>query len=132
MNKSRRKFIKQTAAVSAGMIIAPYLLSAKPTGIVGLQLFSLRDQLPKDPKGGIAKVAAAGYKNVESFGYSKGHGFWGLNAKDFNSLLEHNGLESKSGHFGMDEYFVQGKTTELESYIEAANITGVEYIVVPS
>jgi sugar phosphate isomerase/epimerase len=134
MNKptSRRKFLTQAGLISAGMMIAPKLMSAKPGKIVGLQLYSLRDQLPKDVKGGIAKVAAAGYKEVEPFGYSKQHGFWGLDAKAFSDLLKVNGLTTPSGHFGMDEYFVHGKTDDLESYIEAANITGMSYVIVPS
>jgi sugar phosphate isomerase/epimerase len=129
---TRRKFLTQAGIVSAGMMIAPELLSAKPERIIGLQLYSLRDQLPKDVKGGIEKVAAAGYKNVEPFGYSKQNGFWGLDAKAFSNLLKTNGLSTASGHFGMDEYFVQGKTNDLEAYIEAANITGMSYIIVPS
>jgi sugar phosphate isomerase/epimerase len=129
---TRRKFLTQAGVVSAGMMIAPNLLSAMPGRVVGLQLYSLRDQLPKDVKGGIAKVAAAGYKEVEPFGYSKDHGFWGLDAKAFSSLLKEHGLTTPSAHFGMDEYFVQGKTNDLESYIEAANITGMQYVIIPS
>ena len=131
-NQTRRKFLKQAGLVSAGVMMAPGLLSAKPQRTIGLQLYSLRDQLPKDVKGGIAKVAAAGYKNVEPFGYSKKDGFWGLNAKTFSELLKANGLSTASGHFGMDQYFVEGKTADLESYIEAANITGMSFIIVPS
>ncbi|ASU35201.1 sugar phosphate isomerase/epimerase family protein [Mucilaginibacter xinganensis] len=129
---TRRKFLTQAGLLSAGLMIAPRLLSAKGTKVAGLQLYSLRDQLPKDVKGVIAKVAAAGYKEVETFGYSKQGGFWGLDAKSFSSLLKDHGLTTPSGHFGMDEYFVHGKTTELESYIEAANATGMTYVVVPS
>jgi sugar phosphate isomerase/epimerase len=129
---TRREFLTQAGLISAGLMIAPGLLSAKGTNVVGLQLYSLRDQLPKDVKGVIAKVAAAGYKEVETFGYSKQNGFWGLDAKAFSSLLKANGLTTPSGHFGMDEYFVHGKTTDLESYIEAANATGMKYVVVPS
>ena len=129
---TRRKFLTQAGLISAGIMIVPELLSAKPDRIVGLQLYSLRDQLPKDVKGGIEKVAAAGYKEVEPFGYSKKGGFWGLDAKAFSNLLKANGLTTASGHFGMDEYFVQGKTGDLESYIEAANITGMSYVIVPS
>ena len=114
------------------MMLAPKLFAARRNGIVGLQLYSLRDQLPKDVKGGIAGVAAAGYKEVEPFGYSKQNGFWGLDAKAFSDLLKSNGLTTPSGHFGMDQYFVQGKTDDLQSYIEAANITGMNYIIVPS
>jgi len=129
---TRRKFLTQAGMISAGIMIAPQLLSAKTSGTVGLQLYSLRDQLPKDVKGGIAKVAAAGYKEVEPFGYSKQLGFWGLTAKEFSALLKDHGLTTPSGHFGMDEYFVQGKTGDLESYIEAANATGMSYVIVPS
>ena len=129
---TRRKFLTQAGLLSAGVLMAPKLLSAKPNHIVGLQLYSLRDQLPKDVKGGIAKVAAAGYKEVEPFGYSKQNGFWGLNAKEFSTLLKDNGLRTPSAHFGMDDYFVNGKTDVLETYIEAANITGMTYVIVPS
>ncbi len=129
---NRRKFLKQAGLISAGAMIAPQLLSAKPANMVGLQLYSLRDQLPKDVKGVIAKIAAAGYKNVETFGYSKEHGFWGLSAKEFSGLLKANGLKTASGHFGLDQYFVEGKTTDLENSIKAANATGMEYVIVPS
>jgi sugar phosphate isomerase/epimerase len=129
---TRRDFLTQAGLLSAGLMIAPQLLSAKGTKVVGLQLYSLRDQLPKDVKGVIAKVAAAGYKEVETFGYSKQKGFWGLDAKAFSSLLKANGLKTPSGHFGLDEYFVHGKTTDLESYIDAANATGMTYVIVPS
>ena len=53
---TRRKFLTQAGMLSAGLMIAPHLLSAKSSNIVGLQLYSLRDQLPKDVKGVIAKV----------------------------------------------------------------------------
>lgn len=129
---TRRKFLTQAGLISAGVMIAPQILSAKPNHIVGLQLYSLRDQLPKDVKGVIAKIAAAGYKEVETFGYSKKGGFWGLDAKEFSALLKANGLTTASGHYGLNQFFVQGKTEDLESYIEAANITGQTYIVVPS
>src|ERR1700704_3025958 len=111
---TRRAFLAQAGLATAGIMLAPVLLKAETSHVVGLQLYSLRDQLPKDVKGWIAKVAAAGYKEVEPFGYSKKGGFWGLDAKAFSDLLKANGLTTASAHFGMDEYFVQGKTTDLE------------------
>ncbi|MCR8559958.1 sugar phosphate isomerase/epimerase [Mucilaginibacter sp. BJC16-A38] len=129
---TRREFLTQAGMVTAGLMIAPHLVSAKPKSVVGLQLYSLRDQLPKDVKGVIAKVAAAGYKEVEPFGYSKQNGFWGLNAKDFSSLLKDNGLTTPSAHFDMNGYLVDGKTEAFDSYIEAANITGMTYVIIPS
>ncbi len=33
----------------------------------GLQLYTLRDDMPKDPKGVLKQVASFGYKQIESF-----------------------------------------------------------------
>lgn len=131
-NQTRRKFLTQAGVITAAAMIAPKLLSAKAGHVAGLQLYSLRDQLPKDVKGYIAKVAGAGYKEVEPFGYTKKNGFWGLDAKAFSNLLKQNGLTTASAHFGMDQYFVEGKTDDLQTYIEAANITGMSYVIIPS
>lgn len=117
---------------AAAVMLAPKLASAKSPNGIGLQLYSLRDQLPKDVKGTIAEVAKAGYKEVETFGYSKQNGFWGLSAQEFAALLKKHGLKSPSGHYGIDEYFGTGKMDELNSYIEAAKILGQTYIVIPS
>ncbi|MES2266264.1 MAG: sugar phosphate isomerase/epimerase [Bacteroidota bacterium] len=129
---SRRTFLAQAGIASAGMVLAPSLLSAKSLNGIGIQLYSLRDQLPKDPKGVLAKIAKAGYKEVETFGYSKQNGFWGLSAKEFSAVLKANGLKTPSGHYGMDEFFSTGKTEEFYSYIESAHATGQTYIVIPS
>jgi sugar phosphate isomerase/epimerase len=129
---SRRTFLAQAGLVSAGMVLAPQLLSAKDKKGPGLQLYSLRDQLPKDVKGVIANIAKAGYAEVETFGYSAKNGFWGLSAKEFSALLKANGLTTPSGHYGLDEFFGSGKMDTFNSYIEAALATGQTYIVVPS
>jgi len=114
------------------MLLAPELLKAEAKHNVGLQLYSLRDQLPKDVKGVIAKVGKAGYQEVETFGYSKSAGYWGLDAKAFSALLKANGLRTPSGHYDLNSFFVNGKMDDLNSYIDAAHITGQSYIVVPS
>jgi sugar phosphate isomerase/epimerase len=38
-------------------------------------LWSVREDVSKDPKAALAKIAKMGYKNVEGFGYSNGK-FW--------------------------------------------------------
>lgn len=128
---TRRNFLAQAGLASAALMLAPQLLSAKGKTGVGLQLYSLRDQLPKDVKGVIANVAKAGYSEVETFGYSKQGGFWGLSAKEFSVLLKANGLTTPSGHYGLDEYFGSGKLDQLNSYIESAQATGQTYIIIP-
>ncbi|MBC7615512.1 MAG: sugar phosphate isomerase/epimerase [Pedobacter sp.] len=132
---TRRNFIKHTGLLAAGATLLPSFASsmgsAKPA--IGLQLYSLRDIIGKDITSIIEKVAAIGYKEVETYGYSKKDGFWGLDAKAFASLLKENGLKSPSGHFDMDG-FINNKSNgmeELKSYIGAANVLGSKYITVP-
>jgi sugar phosphate isomerase/epimerase len=129
---TRRTFLAQAGLITAGVIMKPNFLSAKGNNIVGLQLYSLRNELPKDVKGVIANVAKAGYKEVETFGFNKQTGYWGLPGKDFSQLLKDNGLTTPSGHYGLDQYFGEGKTDDLQAYIEVANTIGQTYIIIPS
>jgi sugar phosphate isomerase/epimerase len=128
---SRRNFIKLAGIAAAGAAIAPSFAFAAPAKIVGIQLYSLRVELPKDVRGTIANVAKAGYKEVETFGYSVKDKFWGLDPKSFKALLTENGLTAPSGHYGMDKFMTDGNPEELKTYIEAANEIGSSYIVVP-
>jgi sugar phosphate isomerase/epimerase len=128
---NRRAFLGQAGLVGAALLLKPNFSSAKGINKVGLQLYSLRDYLPKDVKGVTAKVAQAGYKEVETYGYSKKDGFWGLDAKAYGELLKANGLVSPSGHYGYENYFRTGSTEELDSYIEAAHTIGQTYVILP-
>jgi sugar phosphate isomerase/epimerase len=127
---SRRNFIKQTGIAAAGAILIPSF-AFKSSKKVGIQLYSLRDELPKDVKGVIKKVAQAGYKEVETYGYSLENKFWGLDPKAFSALLKSNGLTAPSGHFGMDKFLTDGNPEELKTYIEASNIIGGKFITIP-
>jgi len=130
---ARREFIKQSGLFLAAAALAPSFACSinKPTTNVGLQLYSLGDIIGTDIKGIIAKVAAIGYKEVETYGYSIKDGFWGLDAKAFHQLLNENGLKAPSGHYEMDGFISDKNNDEIKTYIEAANIIGSEYVVVP-
>ncbi|TZF84583.1 sugar phosphate isomerase/epimerase [Pedobacter sp. BS3] len=129
---TRRDFIKQTGLAAAAVMFVPSL-ACTTVGIsrkAGIQLYTLRDLLPKDVRGVIAKVAGAGYEEVEPFGYSVKDGFWGLPAKDFAQLLKENNLKAPSAHYDMTTY-INGDDTVFKSYIDAAHVLGHQYIVVP-
>jgi sugar phosphate isomerase/epimerase len=69
-------------------------LRANPYGLpVGLQLYTLREQLPKDVAAALKKVAEIGYKEVEVYD------LYGKTAKQFAQLLKDNGLAAPSGHY---------------------------------
>jgi sugar phosphate isomerase/epimerase len=144
---SRRKFLTQAGLAAAGMATLPLSGWAKTLagasarkattggrtgkGVVGLQLYSLRDQLPTDPRAWIPKVKLAGYQDVETFGLSADKKFFGLDTKVFNALLQDNGLVSTSGHYGMDEYLGKGTEHDLGNYIQSVHDLGQTYLTIP-
>ncbi|WP_316804976.1 sugar phosphate isomerase/epimerase [Pedobacter nototheniae] len=126
---SRRTFLKQAGLVAGATLLMPSFAFNKVTKNVGLQLYSLRDELPKDVKGIIEKVAQAGYQEVETYGFSNGK-FWNLTPKEFKALLDANGLKAPSGHYGMDEFSKTGKTDKLKADIESSAAIGGQYFTI--
>ncbi len=129
---NRRKFLMNAGLVGAGVALLPKLSLAASKNVAGLQLYTLRDELPKDVRGVIAKVAKAGYKEVEVYGYSKQNGFWGLKPTEFKQLLDQHGLKSPSGHYGVDFSLGEDKFEDLDAAIEAAKVLGHQYVTIPS
>src|SRR5581483_11892342 len=105
MNNSRRDFIKTTALVAAGAALLPKTdLFGAPKKIerMGLQLYSVRDAMGKDPSGSLKKLSDMGYVHVEHANYIKGK-FYGYTPKDFKKLLSDLNLQMPSGHTVMTE-----------------------------
>lgn len=128
---SRKKFILNSCLAVATLLLAPSLACVAQKKVVGLQLYSLRSELPKDVKGTIEKVAKAGFKEVETYGYSIKDKFWGLTPAEFKKLLSANGLKAVSGHYGLGSYLADGNTDELKAAIAAAKVLGSEYVTIP-
>jgi len=117
-------------AVAAACLI-PSFAFAEDKKFVGLQLYSLRDELPKDIKGTLAKVAQAGFKEVETYGFSIKDQFWGLSPVELKKILDENGLKAVSGHYGLGSYLADGNTDELKAAIQAAKVMGSSYVTIP-
>ncbi len=118
-NTSRRTFLKATAAVAAATCAGAARLAAKPLALpIGLQLYSVRDLLPKDFAGTLAKVRAAGYTEVEAAGYYK------KSAAEFRQSMDTAGLRCVSTHHSMAD--LKGKTAELIDY---GHRLGLDYMI---
>ena len=118
-------------AAAAALLVPSFACLAADKKSVGLQLYSLREELPKDVKGTIAKVAKAGFAEVETYGFSIKDQFWGLTPAEFKKLLDENGLKAPSGHYGLGSYLTDGNTEELKAAIAAAKVLGSEYVTIP-
>lgn len=132
MNYDRRKFIKQTAGFGSGIALASLAGSLIPEELFameknkiknyGLQLWSVRDDLGKDPKGTLKQVASYGYKQIESFEGAKGM-FWGMSNTEFKSYMDQLGMAIISSHCDIAKDFDRKAA-------EAAAI-GMKYLMCP-
>ena len=121
MSYSRRTFLKTSAAAAATAVAARRLSAAPLTEPIGLQLYSVRELLPKDFDGTLHQLAAAGYVEVEAAGY------FGRTAADFRHSMDQAGLRCISTHYAMG--MLRPRVDEL---IEYAHNVGCSYIVCPS
>jgi sugar phosphate isomerase/epimerase len=127
---TRRTFIKQTSLFTAGLLTNPEAWMPKKRPI-GVQLYTLRVEMGKDPKGTLKQVAGLGYKQVETFGYSAGKWF-GLSVSDLAATLKEHGLTSPSGHTFPGSMFLKaGWEDGWKTAVQDAKALGQEFIVIP-
>ncbi|MFT4154019.1 sugar phosphate isomerase/epimerase family protein [Parafilimonas sp.] len=131
---TRRFFIKTTSLASAALFVKPGALHFKDAHI-GLQLYTVRNAMGKDPAGTLAKVASIGYNSVEGATYTGTENFYGLDAKSFAALLKQNGLIMPSSHYRLGEDQENGKDLmgtilhDWDKAVDDAKTAGIKYMV---
>jgi sugar phosphate isomerase/epimerase len=136
MKTSRRTFVKSGAMAVIGASILPRTLFAATAekAVVGLQLYSVRDDMKNDPKGSLEKLAGMGYKVVEHAGYAD-RKFYGFAPSEFKKILEDLGLKMYSGHvdFGMQAWDASKKdfTDTWKHTVEDAAFMGQKFVITP-
>jgi sugar phosphate isomerase/epimerase len=137
MNKSRRKFLAQSAVAIAGFSLLKSKTFGSPFAsdhITGLQLYSVRDDMTKDPSGTLKQLSAMGYQWVEHANY-KDRKFYGYSATDFKKLLDDLNLKMSSGHteLGMQHWDDSKNdfTDVWKNTVEDAATIGQHYVISP-
>lgn len=87
---------------------------------IGLQLFTVREQLAQDFEGTLRQVAALGYQGVEF------HTFVGRSAEEVKALLDELGLEIVGTHIGYSRLL-----DHLDEEIAYHKAIGNKYLIVP-
>jgi len=139
MYTSRRTFVKSGALIALGAAIFPGSVLAggkrKEKGVVGLQLYSVRDDMMKDPKGSLAQLAKMGYVYVEHANYVN-QKFYGFPAPEFRKILDGLGLKMISGHTVMGkQHWDEAKKDFSDSWkktVEDAAVLGQKWVISPS
>jgi len=137
MYTSRRSFLKKSSFAVAGMAAfsGDLFAAAKKKDIIfGLQLYTVRDDMKKDPSGTLKQLAGMGYKYVEHANYI-GRKFYGYSAADFKKLLDDLGLVMRSGHTSMSNaHWDKAKNdfTDVWKYtVDDAAVVGQKYVISP-
>lgn len=101
---------------------------------IGLQLWSVRDDMKKDAEATLMQVGQMGYTFIEAAGYGNGL-FYGMQPLDFKQLLNENGLRFLASHTGRplpDSTTWDTTMAWWDVCIAAHKEAGVKYIVQPS
>lgn len=128
----RREFLKTAAAGVALTAITGNLAGCKSSSLFGsatikepgLQLYTLRDVLPKDPKGILKQVADMGYKLIESYNHNTLGIFWGMTNTEFKKYMDDLGMKIVSSHCDINKDF--------ERKADEAAAIGMKYLICPS
>jgi len=121
---NRRSFLETATTVTAAALLTGRLGWAADDhkiGKVGLQLYTVRDQMKADFDGSLAKVASIGYREVEFAGY------FGRTPQQVRAALDKPGLTSPACHI---DYGLLAPD-KWPAQIESARVIGQSYIVNP-
>lgn len=121
---SRRTFLKSVSLPGIGLAICSRVpkLMAYPLGLpLGIQLYSVRDFLPKDYDRTLRRLSAIGYREVEAAG------FFGRTANDVKASMGHAGLRCVSAHYSLKDLL-----PKVDETIDYGKKLGLDYIVCAS
>src|SRR2546423_730235 len=119
---SRRTFLAMAGAAP----FAARAFAAFKNVPVGLELYSVRDELAKDLKGTVTAVAKIGYQVVEF--YAPYFDWTPDQAKDVRKLLDDLGIQCRSTHNGTASFTPDG----MKKAIELNQTIGSKYIIMAS
>jgi sugar phosphate isomerase/epimerase len=124
---SRRNFLRSLPLVSGtlafGMASACSTAAKKQENQIGIQLWTLRDDVNKNLNGTLESLAQMGYNSIEAFGFDGM--FYGQKPRDFSNYCAGLGLKLHSTHTGIT-------AENADDYAEKAAEAGLSYLILPS
>lgn len=128
MNQNRRQFLKRSSMAAAAVMLLPSCVGGVENELIskiGLQLYTVRDQMKADALGTLKRIAEIGYKKIEMAGYDDGK-MYGFEPYEFKNILDDLGMDLISGHI-KPLIFDSGFSEALEACAKA----GQKYMVMP-
>ncbi|MEO9477656.1 MAG: sugar phosphate isomerase/epimerase [Cyclobacteriaceae bacterium] len=128
MMKTRREFIKQASLAASATVLLPSCVASSDKNMlpkIGVQLYTVRNEMDADALGTLKKVADIGYKKIEAASYIDGKGY-GYAASELKTILGDLDLQMISGHAGLDIF-----RNQFDQYLDFMAEVGQEYAVLP-
>ncbi len=122
-----------SALITSISVLLLISCGSSPEHGVGLQLYSVRDDMTSDPVATVKKVGPIGYSYVEAAGYSEGK-FYGMEPAAFKALVEESGMLFLGSHTGQaipDSASWEVLMPWWDECVAAHKEAGVAYIVQP-
>lgn len=144
--ESRRKFIRQAGLMAAGSALIPGIAcksntqkqakDLEPTTMetkkdIGIQIYTLRDQISESLERTLEQVAEIGYSWIEAYGYEN-RKILGKTPGEFKKLIDDLGMTLPSIHSVTEVSSGEGKSAILDSMrvtVEDARTAGAKYLV---
>lgn len=92
---------------------------------IGVQVYSVRNELEKDFSGTLKKLSEIGFTNIEAYGLSLDGTMYGMAPAVYKEEVEKYGMNLVASH---STYFT---VNEAPAMIEAAKEAGLNYLVIP-
>ncbi|MBP6023112.1 sugar phosphate isomerase/epimerase family protein [Ferruginibacter sp.] len=137
MKSSRRSFVKNTALAFAATSLLPEFVLAgnKRKELTGIQLYSVRTDMTRDPLDTLKQLSVMGYKHVEHANYVN-RKFYGFTVLEFRNVLDGMGLKMPSGHTVMgSQHWDESKKDFTDAWkytVEDAAAMGQQFVISPS
>ncbi|MPR36891.1 sugar phosphate isomerase/epimerase family protein [Salmonirosea aquatica] len=142
MHYNRRLFLKSAGFATLGAAALPLIScstntssdsaadstavagsgSERKISTFGVQLYSARDIIGKDPKGVLKQIADLGYQEIEGYQGDQGV-FWSMTPKDFKAYVDGLGMKMVSTHADTSK--------DLEKLAGECAEAGLSYVLQP-
>jgi sugar phosphate isomerase/epimerase len=123
------------ASLKPNFLLSNTNLNIDTNRLIGIQLYSVRDDMAKNPLSTLTALSKMGYQYVEHANYIN-RKFYGWTATEFKKVLNDLGLKMPSGHTVMAAKHWDNSskdfTKEWKYTVEDAAILGQSYVISPS
>jgi len=119
---NRRNFLKLSGSVGSLALLSNCAGAAERHYPFGIQLYTLRDDMPGDPDGVLRQLAGFGYQQIESFEGPMGM-FWGKTPAAFKAYINDLGMDLVASHCTIEQGFEQKAADAADA--------GMQYLICP-